>query len=118
MALQKSKTTQFGVPGDYWRILQLNCNYDRMDAVCTIGLYIDEASRNADNSPVDSFQVDLGGQFHNENYKDGEDAMKNISLKAAYKALKRMATDEAAKPDDPEVSKNDDLAFFADAVDV
>ncbi len=114
MALQKVKSTQMGVDGDYHRVLQLNCNYDRLDAVCTVGVYVDEAARNAGSTPIDSFQIDLAGQFHNENYKDGEDAMKNISLKEAYKALKALAVVEAAKDED----KNDALAFYADAEDV
>ena len=114
MALQKNKTTNYGVDGNYWRIAQLNCNYDRVDAVCTVLLYIDEAGRIAGNQPVDSFQVDLSGEFHDGTYADGDDVMKNISLKEAYKALKQMAQDEDAKIED----KNDSLAFFADAVDV
>lgn len=114
MALQKTKATPFGIDGNYWRILQLNCNYDRIDAVCTVGLYIDEASRNAGNNPVDSFQTDLATEFHDTNYKDGDDAMKNISLKEAYKALRKMATEEDSKTE----GKNVNLAFFADAVDV
>lgn len=115
MALQKSKSTPMGVSGNYHRVLQLNCNYDRLDAVCTVGVYVDEAARIAGSTPMDSFQVDLAGQFHNENYKDGEDAMKNISLKEAYKALKALAVTEDAKPVDV---RNEALAFYADAVDV
>ena len=115
MALQKSKATIYGMPGDYWRIVQLNCNYDRVDAVCTIALYIDEASRDAGNNPLSHFKVDLAGQFHDGDYTDGDDVMKNISLKEAYKALKRMAVDEDAKSDD---GKNAELAFFSDALDV
>ncbi len=114
MALQKSKETQFGISGNYWRIGQLNCNYDRVDAVCTILLYVDEASRLAGNQPVDSFQIDLSGEFHDGTYGDGDDVMKNISLKEAYKALKTLAQDE----DDKTENKNDNLAFFADAIDV
>lgn len=114
MALQKVKSTLMGVDGTYHRVLQLNCNYDRLDAVCTIGTYVDKVAREAGSTPVASFQVDLAGEFHNENYKDGEDVMKNISLKEAYKALKRMAVVEAAKEEDV----NEALAFFADATDV
>ena len=117
MALQKNKSTAMGVNGTYHRILQLNCNYDRVDAVCTVGTYVDEAAREAGSTPIDSFQIDLADQFHNGNYKDGEDVMKNISLKEAYKALKKMAVDEAAKSDDDD-SKRADLAFFSDTEDV
>ncbi|MCK5604545.1 hypothetical protein KAR91_21835 [Candidatus Pacearchaeota archaeon] len=115
MALNKIKSTQMGVDGDYHRILQLNCNFDRLDAVCTVGTYVDEAARNAGSTPIATFQIDLADQFHNGNYNDGEDAMKNISLKEGYKALKKMAVDEAAKP---VADRRDDLVFFADAEDV
>lgn len=115
MALQKTKTTHHGVDGDYWRILQLNCNYDRSDAVCTVVLYLNEAARNAGNSPVDSFQIDLAVDYHDGQYVNGDDAMKNISLKEAYKTLKQMAVDESTKPKD---GQNADLAFFSDTVDV
>lgn len=114
MALQKIKSTNFGVGGDYHRILQLNCHYDRLDAVCTVGTYIDQVARDEGNVPIDSFQIDLASEFHGNAYKDGEDMMKNISLKEAYRALKKMAQDEAAKLDD----KNEALAFYADAEDV
>ncbi len=115
MALRKDKYIDIDLSGDYHRILQLNCNYDRMDAVCTVGTYISQSSREGGGSPKLTFQVDLAGEFHNKNYQDGEDVMKNISLKEAYKALKKMAVDEAAKPED---ERRDDLAFYADAVDV
>jgi len=114
MALQKTKTTAYGIDGNYWRIVQLNCNYDRIDAVCTIALYIDEAAYIAGNSYIDSFQVDLAIEFHNGNYTDGDDIMKSISLKEAHKALKKMATDENNKAEDDDTKRND-LAWFADA---
>ena len=113
MGLQKQKTNASGNDGDYWRIDQLNCNYSRVDAVCTVLLYKDEAARNAGATPMDSFQVDLAAEFHEANAV-GDDIMKNLSLKEAYKALKKMAVEEDAKTED----KNDDLAFYADAVDV
>ena len=114
MALQKIKSTDMGVDGDYHRVLQLNCNYDRVDAVCTVGTYVDQAARDAGNTPITTFQVDLSAEFHDKNYTNGEDIMKNISLKEAYKALKQMAIAEDAK----EEGTNEALAFFADAVDV
>jgi len=114
MALQKTKTTLYGIDGNYWRIVQLNCNYDRIDAVCTIALYIDEAAYIAGNNHIDSFQVDLAIEFHNGSYTDGDDIMKSISLKEAYKALKKMATDESNKLEDDDTKRND-LAWFADA---
>ena len=46
----------------------LNCNFDRLDAVCTVGTYVDEAARNAGSTPIATFQIDLADQFHNGNY--------------------------------------------------
>ena len=112
-AMKKAKTTQYGVTGNHWRIAQLNMNYDRPDAVCTILLYVDEAARDAGAQPIDSFQVDLSSDFHDGTYSDGDDVMKNVSLKEAYKSLKRLAQAEEAKDEG-----NDALAFFADAEDV
>ncbi len=115
MALQKDKRLYTDVDCEYHRIIQLNSNFDRLDAVCTVGTYVNKAASYVDGlsgkrkPPIESFQIDLAGQFHNKNYVDGDDAMKNISLKEAYKALKVMAAEEEA---------DDALAFFADAVDV
>ena len=118
MALSKVKVTRFGVDANYHRVVQLNCNYDRLDAVCVIATYLNEAARLANESPIESFKLDLSGQFHNAHYTDAEDAMKNISLKEAYKALKQMALDEASKPNDPDSPSNEELIFFSDAEDV
>lgn len=114
MALQKNKTIK-GFIGNYWRIVQLNMNYDLQDAVMTVALYKDQTTRDADSSAViHSFQYDLSNSFHDENYSDGADVMKNISLKECYKVLKDLAITEEAKTED----KNEDLAYFSDASDV
>lgn len=113
MALQKTKSTNMGVDGNYWRIVQLNMNYDRLDAVCTVACYKDETVRNNGSQPLTQVQFDLSNSFHNDNYTNGEDTMKNISLKEAYKVLKSLAVTENAK----EERKDEDLAFFSDAID-
>ena len=58
MALKKAKTNK-GYEAEYWRIIQVNCNADRNDAVATFALYKDKATRIADpTAVVDSYQID------------------------------------------------------------
>ncbi len=113
MGLLKSKPTKEGYTAEYHRIGQLNMNYDRLDVVMTVLTYKDKASRDAGDQPISSFQYDLGTHYHDEKYSNGEDAMKNVSLKEAYRVLRTLSTAEDAKTED----KNEDLAFFADATD-
>jgi len=114
MGLTKSKTTKSGYTAEYHRIGQLNMNYDRLDAVMTVLTYKDQASRDAGDEPTGSFQYDFGSNYHDENYSNGEDSMKNVSLKEAYKVLRSLSQAEEAKTED----KNEDLAYFADATAV
>lgn len=114
MGLLKTKSTKYGVDASYHRIIQLNMNYDRLDAVVTLATYTNKDDRDAGANPIDQFQVDLSTEFHDDIYSNGEDVMKNVSLKEAYKALDRMAKAEALKTED----KNEELAFYSDAVEV
>lgn len=114
MALQKNKTVLSGFTGDYWRICQIKMNYDRTEAVMTIALYKDQTAREAGALPIDQFQHDFGSSYHDETYSGGEDVMKNASLKEAYHVLKTKAQEEAQKDEE---EQNEDLVFFADAVD-
>lgn len=112
MALKKQKTIK-GYPAEYWRILQLSTNMDRGDAVITLGLYKDKATRDADSMAViDSFQVDLGSELLSST--GNSDTVKNINLQQAYKILKSKATTESEKEED----RNEGLAWFSDAVDI
>ena len=112
MAITKIKSIK-GYNAEYWRISQLNSNFDRSDAVITLSLYKDKATRDLDsNATVDSLQYDLGTDFSNELY-DGLDSVKNIKLQKAYKIFKDKAIAEAAKDE----GKDESLAWFADAVD-
>jgi len=121
MALQKTKTIK-GYDASYWRILQLNCNFDRPDAVVTFGLYKDKATRETDaGAIVDQYQIDLASDLLGDVYANGEDTVKNIKLKEAYKVFKAKAIAEAAKevPETPEAgeARDEALAWFADAED-
>ena len=114
MGLVKNKTLPTSASGEYWRVVQVNMNYDRTDCVVTLVCYVDEDARNADAQPLTSVQLDLGDNFHDDEYSNGEDTMKNVSLKEVYKVLKSMSQTEDNKKED----KNADLAYFADATDV
>lgn len=114
MALQKNKTSR-GHLCNYWRILQYSANFDRSDAVITFGLYKDAVTREADpNAVMESFTFDLGSGFHNLNYNNGQDTVKNIKLKEAYTFFKSLVVAEAAKPVE---QQNTQLSFFSDAID-
>jgi len=113
MALIKSRTLDTGVAAEYWRILQINNNFDRQDGVIDIVAYLDETARLAGASPMRSFQHSLGKAF-SERLFDGSDKVKNVELSQAYVEFKKQAQDESTKS---EVERNADLAWFADAKD-
>lgn len=114
MGLKKTKNLPSSVTCEYWRVIQQNMNFDRLDCVVTVAGYKDKTARDAGATPLDSIQVSLDGDYHDEVYINGEDAMKNVSLKELYKVLKTKALAEAAK----EENKDENLAFFADALDL
>lgn len=113
MALKKIKTLPSEISGEYWRVLQLNNNFDRQDSVIDVVLYVNDAARIAGATPIHSFQHALGAAF-SERIFTGSDKVKNVKLAEAYKELKAQAQAEALKP---EAEQNADLAFFADAID-
>lgn len=114
MALKKAKTIN-GHASEYWRIVQINTNFDRLDVVTTVALYKDKATRDADsNTVMYQFHVCLGSEFTTRKPTDALETLRNITLKEAYNALKKLAGDEAVKL----VEKNLDLAYLSDAVDV
>ena len=112
MALKKAKTNK-GYEAEYWRIIQVNCNADRNDAVATFALYKDKATRDEDATAViDSYQTDLGADF-NDKVLSSEIDTKDVVKKSAYEALMVKATAEDLKEED----KDEALAFFKDATD-
>ena len=115
MAIQKTKTVK-GIDCNYWRIVQLNQNYDRQDAVMTLALYVNKDTRDADpiGNVMDSYQTDLAINYHDKLYSNGEDEMRNVDRKEAYRVFLAKAQAEAEKEDD----KDEALAWFADAVSV
>lgn len=103
-----------GIYGTYWRIVQLNINYDRPDVIVTVCLYVDKAGREAGKNPTsESYQFDLKNEFLESN-PQGKEIMKNVTLQKAYTAIKKLANDEMAKPEN---ERNVNLAFFWDATD-
>ena len=116
MAIIK-KTQRKGFECEYWRILQIDCNADRADAVATFGLYKDRETRLADlTAVIDQFQIDLGSEFNDKILKD-DTKIKDKVKKTAYEALKEKAIAEASKEVSEEgESRDESLAFFADAV--
>jgi len=117
MALEKIKKAK-GFNAKYWRVLQINSNLDRGDAVVTLGLYKDKATRTADSSAVvDQYQIDLGDDLLSAT--GSKDTVKNINLSKAYKVFKNRAIAEKAKQDkgDGDETIDGSLAFFSDAID-
>jgi hypothetical protein len=114
MALKKAKQMTNGTTAEYWRIIQLNINWDRLDAVIDLAVYLTKAAREAGATPMYSFQHALGAEF-TELLFNGNDKVKNVNLNKAYSEFKAQAVVEAAKPDSEE--KNTALAWFADATD-
>lgn len=110
MALKKQKTKN-GFTSEYWRVLEYHTNFNRNDAVIVLGLYKDKAMRDEDaNAVVETAQFDLGEGFHS--IQAGQDTLKNVKVSEIYKYLKSKAVEEAKKEE-----KDENLAFFADAID-
>lgn len=112
MALQKQKVHN-GFACNYWRIIQLNNHFDRMDCVIDLALYQSKAAREAGNLPMYTFQHSLGVNFANTLFI-GNDKVKNINLQKAYAELKAQAQAESSKPAE---DQNSELMWFADAED-
>jgi len=107
------KTQRKGFECEYFRVVQVNCNADRGDAVATFALYKDKATRDEDATAViDSYQTDLGADF-NDKVLSSEIDTKDVVKKSAYEALMVKATAEDLKEED----KDETLAFFKDATD-
>ena len=116
MALKKAKTNK-GYEAEYWRVIQVNCNADRNDAVATFALYKDKKTRDEDaNAVVDSYQIDLGEDFNNNVLSD-DTKIGDYVKKSAYEVLKAKAIIEDAKEEGEEVQIDEALAFFADAIE-
>ena len=110
MALIK-KTQRKGFDCEYFRIIQVNCNADRKDAIATFALYKDKATRDEDaNAVVDSYQIDLGEDFNTKALENG--SMGDKMKASAYEVLKAKAVAEASK----EEEVDEKLSFFSDAV--
>jgi hypothetical protein len=84
MALQLKREIK-GVECDYWRIIQINQNFNRKDCVITLGLYKDKETREKDETAIlFTLKVDLFEEYQLGEY-EGKDIIKNINLGKAYK---------------------------------
>lgn len=112
MAFLKEQQLSSKIFINYWKVAQLNMNYDRLDAVVVLAGYLNQEARNEGAEPVCSCQFDLSEHFHNE---QGEGQLKNLNRAKAYEVIKQLAQAELEKDEE---EQNKELAFFADAQDV
>ncbi len=112
MALKKTKTLPDGTSGEYWRIAQMNINFDRLDGVSTIELFGSKAIRDTGNTPMgeqEQRQLQL-------DYLDREITLKDDTV-IKMKDLIRREAYEAWKLSDLNENK-EEQNFFADALDI
>ena len=55
MALQKSKSTNYGVNAEYWKVIGYNYIQSSGKYEITLGLWIDQTARNNLNKPLEKF---------------------------------------------------------------
>ncbi len=116
MAFEKTIIAPNGVGGEYWRIIQLNQSYLRNDAVIDIALYENRTQRLIPGiTPLAARKFDIGYYYHDDQYLNGDDVMRNITLKESYRILKILAIAEHEKLED---GRNESLAWFWDAEDI
>jgi len=109
MALEKKMETAAGVQGNYWRIIQHNMNYERLDAVVTLALYVSISHRFAGKASIfTSRTIDLGEEFLMSPFTNGVGIEEN--KRGAYLALKRKIVEEKKKP----LKEQDQLILFFD----
>jgi hypothetical protein len=111
MALQKTKQLPSGAICNYYRIVQTNMNYDRLDCVITLSGYLSKEARDSGATPIDSIQLDLSSHFHNKEYTSGEEILSNINRKSAYTVIKQLAQEEYDGEEQP-------IHFFRGATDI
>lgn len=122
MALQKTKEVDtMGVNGDYWRITQINTNFDRADAKTFMSLYVSGEGRvEGKHALGEDVNYKLSAKLlDREIVLDGKEVitLKDLIRREAYAAWKAIAKEEDQKGKNGE-PKNEEMAFFADAKDV
>lgn len=53
MAIQKNKTSKFGVVGNYWKIINVHVYRLENRLQCSIGLFVSEQAYNEGSKPLD-----------------------------------------------------------------
>jgi len=93
MALQLSHTAASGVSGDYWRICDLNINYDREECHCKLALFKDAAASAAGNTPLEVHQYDWSGADFTGSFDSATlDVVSQNPQERAYEKLKASVT--------------------------
>lgn len=118
MALKKQKQLDnTGLYGEYWRLIQVNINFDRLDGRFELVMYSDQEARDGGKNPLnESISREIGAEALNSPIiVNGVPMMLKDAIKARFYAVfMAKAVAEAAKRDDDE-SKDTEVAFFSDA---
>jgi hypothetical protein len=118
MALKTKKILPSNVEATYFRIVQQNMNYDRLDCVVTLAGYISQAARDEGAEPVCSCTIDLAETFHGAENKS-DDVMGDCNRATLYNLIKKQATAQEEEVEGEETTaKNADLQLFAKATDI
>ncbi len=118
MALKlKKQLDNTGLYGEYWRLVQVNINFDRLDGHFDLVMYSDQEARDAGKNPLnESISREIGAEALNSPIiVNGVPMMLKDAIKARFYAVfMAKAAAEAAKTED-DTTKDVEVAFFADA---
>ena len=60
MALQKTHETASGASGNYWKVMQLNVDYNQEQIYCNLCLFVDAAASAAGKNPIGNAEWEWG----------------------------------------------------------
>lgn len=93
MALQLEHELPTGVKANYWRILQINMDFQNKHAAITVGLYKDKKAREADKQVLEAFTFDWYGDDFPFDLEKLSAAKANPII-IAYDKIKKMRTED------------------------
>ncbi len=93
MAIQLEHELPTGVKANYWKILQINMDFQNNHATITVGLYKDKKAREADKQVLEVFTFDWYGDDFPFDLKKLSAAKAN-PITIAYNKIKKMRTDD------------------------
>jgi len=89
MALEITKTTQYGNNATYWRVVETNVNWIRDDSHVTLAGYISSKERNAGNAPIATVNLDWPSEDNPFVLSELDKANTN-TISVAYKKIKTL----------------------------